>query len=321
MVTFGPVPSRRLGRSLGVNNLGPGKCCSYSCVYCQLGGTRGRTLRRRAFEAPEAVVTAVAERVAECSRTGQGIDHITFVPEGEPTLDGNLGEMIRGLRPLGIPVAVITNGSLLWRPDVRADLAAADVVSVKVDVRRHASWRRLNRPPHSLDIASVLWGILDFARDFRGELLTETMLVEGYNDDDMAVEGVANFLAKVRPHRAYLAVPTRPPASRSVRPPPERAVLNAYAVLTRQVQSVELLVSEEAGSFGHGEDAERDLLGILAIHPMKESAVRAYLEEIDAPWDIVDHLLERGRLVRVEYRDVPFLVRRIRPAGLAATVH
>jgi wyosine [tRNA(Phe)-imidazoG37] synthetase (radical SAM superfamily) len=320
MVTFGPVPSRRLGRSLGVNNLGPTKCCSYSCVYCQLGGTRGRQCRRRAFVASETVVAAVAERVAECSRTGQGIDHITIVPEGEPTLDGNLGATIRGLRPLGIPIAVITNGSLLWRPDVRADLAAADVVSVKVDVRRHASWRRLNRPPHSLDIASVLWGILDFARDYRGELLTETMLVEGYNDDTAAVEGVTDFLVKVQPHRAYLAVPTRPPANRFVRPPPEQAVLNAYAIMTRQVRSVELLISEEDGPFGHGDDPERDLLGILAIHPMKESAVRVYLQEIDAPWDIVDHLLERGRLVRIEYQDVPFLLRRIRrglPAGAA----
>lgn len=321
MVTFGPVPSRRLGRSLGVNNLGPTKCCSYSCIYCQLGGTRGRQCRRRAFVAPKTVVAAVAERVAECSRTGQGIDHITIVPEGEPTLDGNLGATIRGLRPLGIPIAVITNGSLLWRPDVRADLAAADVVSVKVDVRRHATWRRLNRPPHSLDIASVLWGILDFARDYRGELLTETMLVEGYNDDDAAVEGVADFLAKVQPHRAYLAVPTRPPASRFVRPPPEQAVLNAYAIMTRQVRSVELLISEEDGPFGHGDDPERDLLAILAIHPMKESAVRVYLQEIDAPWDIVDRLLESGRLVRIEYQDIPFLLRRIRPGLPAAAAH
>lgn len=264
MVTFGPVPSRRLGRSLGVNNLGPNKCCSYSCVYCQLGGTRGRRLRRRAFEAPEVVVRSVAERVAECVRTGQTIDHITFVPSGEPTLDGHLGDTILGLKPLGIPIAVITNGSLLWRPDVRAELALADVVSVKVDVRRHASWRRLNRPPHGLNIASVLWGILDFARDYRGELLTETMLVEGYNDDDGAVEGVADFLARVRPHRAFLSVPTRPPANRSVRPASEKALLNAYVVMTRQVQSVEFLLAEEDGPFGHGADVERDLLGILS---------------------------------------------------------
>lgn len=311
MVTFGPVPSRRLGRSLGVNNLGPSKCCSYSCVYCQLGSTRGRQLRRRAFQAPEAIVAAVTERVEACSRTGQGIDHITFVPDGEPTLDANLGTTIRGLRPLGIPIAVITNGSLLWRPDVRGDLAAADVVSVKVDVRRHVSWRRLNRPPHSLSIASVLWGILDFARDYRGELLTETMLVEGYNEDDAALESVTEFLGKVQPHRAYIAVPTRPPANRRVRPPPERALLNAYVIVSRQVRSVELLAREEEGSFGHGDDPERDLSGILSIHPMKESAVRGYLEEVGEPWSVAETLVQRGEVLRVEYRDVPFLVRRV----------
>ena len=150
MVTFGPVPSRRLGRSLGVSNLGAGKSCSYSCVYCQLGGTKGRQLRRRLFEAPESVYDAVAERVAACRASGQGIDHITFVPEGEPTLDVNLGETIRGVRRLGIPVAVITNGSLLWRPDVRADLA--------LKLRASRAAHRIPAPvaPHGESVADGL---------------------------------------------------------------------------------------------------------------------------------------------------------------------
>jgi len=184
---------------------------------------------------------------------------------------------------------------------------------VKVDVRRHTSWRRLNRPPHSLGIASVLWGVLDFARDYRGELLTETMLVEGYNDDAACVEGVADFLARVQPHRAYLSVPTRPPAKRSVRPPSEGALVRAYTILTRQVRSVELLATEGDGPFGHTGDAERDLLGILSIHPMRETAVRRYLAEVEESWDVVEGLLEQHRLVRVEYRDEPFLLHRLLP--------
>ncbi len=313
MIAFGPVSSRRLGRSLGVNNLSGQKRCTYSCLYCQVGATRGMELRRGAVLSPDEIVTAVEQRVSQCRATGERLDYVTFVPNGEPTLDANLGEEIRRLKPLGLPVAVITNGSLLWRPEVRAELAAADLVSVKVDTVDEAAWRRVNQPPRELNLRSVLRGVLEFAREYGGVLVSETMLLSRFNDAAAMIEGVAAFLAQVRPQRACLAVPTRPPASRSARPPADDAVVRAYAILSEHVPRVELLTAEADVPFGHGGNAADGLVGILAVHPMRERAVREYLEEARAGWDVAQALLASGRITRVEYRGGWFVAARRRP--------
>ena len=307
-IAFGPVPSRRLGRSLGVNNIPP-KHCSYDCVYCQVGRTTSLDLDRRTFLLPREVVAAVESRVAGCRASGQPIDYLTFVPDGEPTLDVHLGEEIRALKPLGIPVAVITNGSLLWRPDVRADLGAADLVSVKVDAADERTWRRVCRPARVLRLAVVLDGIRRFAGGYRGRLITETMLVRGRNDESGAVEGVARVLETLRPAAAYLAVPTRPPAQSRALPPDERHLVAAYEILAARLPRVELLTGDEEGGFGRTGDPAGDLLGILAVHPMREAAARRYLEENGAGPAALDALLADGRVVRVEHLGRVFLAR------------
>ena len=124
---FGPVPSRRLGRSLGINNIPP-KICSYSCVYCQLGRSLKMTSQRRAFYAPEALFAEVEQKLAALQRSHELVDYLTIVPDGEPTLDLNLGKLIKLLKTLGIRIAVITNASLLDDPGVREDLEQADWV-------------------------------------------------------------------------------------------------------------------------------------------------------------------------------------------------
>ncbi|RJS80313.1 radical SAM protein, partial [Candidatus Bathyarchaeota archaeon] len=131
MIAFGPVPSRRLGKSLGINNI-PAKVCTYSCVYCQLGRTKEITLERRAFYDPDRIFRDVRRKVEEARTRGEEIDYLTFVPDGEPTLDLNLGVEIELLRRIEIPIAILTNASLLWRRDVEEDLLKADLVSVKV---------------------------------------------------------------------------------------------------------------------------------------------------------------------------------------------
>lgn len=149
MIAFGPVPSRRLGRSLGINNIPP-KACSYSCIYCQVGPTTATETERRSFYPPEEVAKAVAARVKQLETEGACPDFLTFVPDGEPSLDENLGSAIDLIRSLALPVALITNGSLLWDATVRRDLTCADWVSVKVDTVREDVWRRINRPHPSL---------------------------------------------------------------------------------------------------------------------------------------------------------------------------
>ena len=131
-IAFGPVPSRRLGRSLGINNIPP-KSCSYSCLYCQVGTTHGKTVVPQAYYPPTAIRDAVESQLGKARAANEAVDYLTFVPDGEPGLDENLGESIELLRPLGIPIAVISNASLLWREEVRAATGKADWVSVKVD--------------------------------------------------------------------------------------------------------------------------------------------------------------------------------------------
>ena len=125
MIAFGPVPSRRLGRSMGVNNIPP-KVCTYACVYCQLGRTTDMGIQRCTFHGPEEILDAVRDKVQKAGQSGEPIDYLTFVPDGEPTLDVRLGREIELLRALGIKIAVITNASLIWREDVREDLRKAD---------------------------------------------------------------------------------------------------------------------------------------------------------------------------------------------------
>jgi wyosine [tRNA(Phe)-imidazoG37] synthetase (radical SAM superfamily) len=300
MITFGPVPSRRLGRSLGINNIPP-KSCSNSCVYCQVGNAGGPCLRRRTFWPTAAVTAAVRARVAACRAVGAPVDYLTIVPDGEPTLDANLGRTIRSLRSLGIPIAVISNGTLLGREDVRQDLAAADWVSLKVDAVREVTWRRINRPHAGLQHRSVLHGVRDFARIFTGKLATETMLVAGVNDDKDDLLAVAAFVADLGPACAYLAVPTRPPAEYWVRPAAAESIALAYAIFREARIRTELLVGYEGDAFASTGDVRQDLLAITAVHPMRERAVRRLIVDRGAAWSLVEELVRQGRLIAVTY--------------------
>ncbi|MGD8309020.1 MAG: radical SAM protein, partial [Chromatiales bacterium] len=187
-LAFGPVPSRRLGRSLGINNV-PTKTCDYTCVYCQVGPTTLKIVEPRPFFSPEEIREAVRARVEGVRAAGGGIDYLTFVPDGEPTLDARLGESIEALRPLGIPVAIITNATLLSRGAVREAVAKADLVSLKVDTVDEDAWRRINLPHHDLDLGVILDGIRRLASAYRGRLITDTMLIAGINDSERLLAG------------------------------------------------------------------------------------------------------------------------------------
>jgi wyosine [tRNA(Phe)-imidazoG37] synthetase (radical SAM superfamily) len=309
MVTFGPVPSRRLGRSLGINNIPP-KACTYSCVYCQVGRTIRTQLDRRPFYRPEEIAGEVENRVSAARKQGEAIDYLTFVPDGEPTLDSNLGREIELLRPLGIRIAVITNASLLWREDVRDELRKADWVSLKVDTAREDVWRRLNRPHHSLGFMDHLNGVIGFAREYHGKMTTETMLVSGINDDELQVELLADLLATLNPATAYLAVPTRPPAESWVEAPPAEAVNRAFQILSRKVEQVELLTGYEGNTFASTGDVAQDLLDITAVHPMREEAVRELLAKGGDDWAVVEKLVGAGLLAEAAYEGRKFYLRK-----------
>jgi wyosine [tRNA(Phe)-imidazoG37] synthetase (radical SAM superfamily) len=266
---------------------------------------------RSVFYEPEEVLRAVRRKVEAAGAVGEAIDYLTFVPDGEPTLDANLGREIELLSTLGIKIAVITNGSLTWRRDVRDDLVKAGWVSLKVDSTREEVWRSLDRPHGTLQLSSILEGMLEFAKAYPGELVTETMLVESVNDGDEHINEVADFLAQLGPARAYLSIPTRPPAEAWVRPPGEEAINQAYQILSKRVHHVEYLIGYEGDAFAFTGDVEKDLLSITAVHPMRREAVSDFLSRAGADWSLVRRLIAQSQLVETSYADRSFYMRKL----------
>lgn len=311
MIAFGPVPSRRLGRSLGINNIPP-KICTFACVYCQLGRTIQLRIKRQNYYSPDEVFRAVQQKVKSAAEKGETIDYLTFVPDGEPTLDINLGREIELLRSLDIPIAVITNSSLIWQEDVRRDLLLADWVSLKIDAAEEDIWRQVDRPYHSLNFPAIMEGIQTFSQTFKGILATETMLIKNLNDDERVIRETAAFIASLHPHTAYLAVPTRPPAESYAIPPGEDLLTQAFHQFSQRIERVEYLIGYEGNAFAHTGNAREDILSITAVHPMRKDAVEIFLKDAGEDWGLIQRLIEAGDLVEEEFNGKQFYLRKLK---------
>jgi wyosine [tRNA(Phe)-imidazoG37] synthetase (radical SAM superfamily) len=311
-LAFGPVPSRRLGRSLGINNIPP-KTCSYSCVYCQVGKTNNITVDRRAFYKPEDLLRAVRKKIDEATVRNERIDYLTFVPDGEPTLDLNISKEISSLKQTGLPTAVITNASLLWRDDVKEDLRKADFISFKVDAVSEDLWRKVNRPHKDLRLNMVLEGIREFTEEFRGTVVSETMLIGNidYRDE---FERIAEFLKELKKlNKAYIAIPTRPPTENWVKRAKEDVLNAAFQVFSEKLGAnrVEYLIGYEGNAFAFSGNVEEDLLSITAVHPMRKEAVEAFLKKDCTNWRVIEKLLEENKLIELEYEGNKYYMRKL----------
>jgi len=310
-IIFGPVPSRRLGRSLGINNIPP-KFCSYACIYCQLGNTDLMTMHRSEFFSPIEIYEDVATKLFQLKHLGEHVDYLTFVPDGEPTLDKNLKETILLLKHLNVKIAVITNSSLLWDKNVREALSPADWVSVKVDSVYQDIWKKINRPHGNLNIDLILEGIRQFADEYKGLLNTETMLVKGVNDSIESLNKTAQFIESLNASNSYILVPTRPPAVSSVHPPPEESLNLAFQLFSGYLKNVEFIISNEGVDFTFSENSESELLGILSVHPMRYDAIEAFLNKSGSSWDLVDRLLYENKIIMTEYTGEKYLLKKFR---------
>ena len=230
MLVYGPVPSRRLGCCLGLNNI-PYKYCSYSCVYCRVGGTTKLQTEPAVYYQPEALLEETKARIEKVGSGDCTINYVSFVTDGEPTLDRNLGILISMLKQdLSYPVAVFTGGSLLWREEVAEAVSLADWISVKVDTVVESTWRRINRPDRRLEFPRVLEGIRTFASNYPGKLVSETMLLDRENTDEEELSGIADYLKNISPSNAYLCIPDRSPAASGLRIPDEEQLKRAERV-------------------------------------------------------------------------------------------
>lgn len=271
---FGPVPSRRLGRSLGVDPV-PFKTCNWNCVYCQLGRTAPMTNERKDYVPPDEVVAEIREALRA---HGDGVDWITFGGSGEPTLHASLGRMIREVKALTtVPVAVLTNGALLHRRDVRRDLLAADAVLPTLDAGCEEVYRRVNRPRGDLTFARLVEGLIAFRREYSGRLWVEVMLVRGLNDGARSLAQIKAVLDRVCPDAVHVNTPVRPPAEPWVAPPSGRRVRRALRVLEHHARVLTLGgPALDLSRSPHAADAVRE---ILTRHPMDLREIHAVLPQ------------------------------------------
>lgn len=205
---YGPVPSRRLGRSLGVDIV-PFKACTLDCVYCQLGRTTNKTIERKEYVAVEAVLAELKARLAE----GLQADFITVSGSGEPTLNSRLGELIDGIKRItDIPVAILTNGTLLYRENVRAGCAKADVVVPSLDAGDEEAFQKINRPHSDISIEKLIDGLCAFRDEFAGQIWLEVFFVEGLNTDVEQIGKIRDAIGRIRPDKVQLNTAVRPTA-------------------------------------------------------------------------------------------------------------
>lgn len=308
MIAFGPISSRRLGKSLGINNIASHKFCSYSCVYCQIGITRNKTLTRESYYEPEKLVTAVGNHLSKLD-SEHIPDYLTFVSNGEPTLDINLGKEIRQLKKIGIPIALITNSSLMDHAEVRDEIMETDWISVKVDSVDEKYWRDINQPHEEIYLEKILEGLKSFAADYKGKLHTETMLVDGFNDSSKLLEQNASFIAGLKPECAYLSIPTRPPAVKGSKPAKENKLTEAWQIYEKAGLRTELLTGFEGTDTGYTGNAYDDIINITAVHPLREDTMSVLLEKDKADRSVVQSLISQGLIKALKHEGKTYFVR------------
>ena len=203
---FGPVPSRRLGRSLGID-LVPSKTCTYDCLYCQVGRTTEKTTARKSWMPVDEIIAELKNKLLTKP------DFITLSGSGEPTLYSDCGLLIEKIKQItDVPVAVITNGSLLFMPQVREDLKRADVVMPTLVAGDEETFKKINRPTPEITFDKMLQGLIDFRREFTGKYWLEVFIIAGLNDSDEQIDKIAKCIDKIRPDKVQINTVTRPPA-------------------------------------------------------------------------------------------------------------
>jgi len=270
-IVYGPVPSRRLGRSLGID-LVPYKTCSFDCIYCQLGPTPKTLIRRRAYTSPEEVVSAVKSRLDK----GTHADFLTLSGSGEPTLELNLGEILRALRrKFSQRIAVLTNSSLLHMKAVREALSLAHVVLPSLDGWKEEIFQKVNRPHPSVNLEKVVWGLKKLREEFRGEIWLEVLLVEGINDDLQDIPLLLAVLKDIAPDRIQLNTVTRPPSLPWVRPPKRERLEEFAAALGPKAE----IVASFKGGSGKimSSELERSVVETVSRRPLCAEDVASML--------------------------------------------
>jgi len=267
---YGPVPSRRMGLSLGISPI-PKKTCNYSCIYCQLGRTDKMTYDRKDFFDLE----DMKKEFTEYNKNNDNYDVVTIVGEGEPTLYKSLGDLINFLKHnTDKPVALITNGALLKEKNIWSELQELDIILPSLDASNENEFKKINRPHPKIKYSDVQKGLIEFPKIFEGELWLEIMLVKNYNDSKESIDRFKYILKDISYDRVFVNTPVRPPAENYVEEPDEAFI--KYAVKSLKATPINLLTSE--GFVSKESDHYESILSIIKRHPMNQFEIKSFLE-------------------------------------------
>lgn len=301
---FGPAPSRRLGQSLGVDPV-PLKTCNWNCVYCQLGRSRPVVNERRDYIPVDSILADVG--AALDAHPGGTIDWVTFCGSGETVLHASLGTMVRAVKAMtDLPVAVITNGTLLHLPDVRDAVRAADAVLPTLCAGSRNVYKRIARPHAAVPFESYIAGLIVLSHEYDGAFWPEIMLVRGINDTEKALLDLRRVLRQIKTERVHLNLPERATAEAWVQAPDEEGILRAIAILGDVVEVVHPRAPTfDLSTYDNATDAA---IAIIGRHPIREDDLERTLERFGSedPQEVLRKLVARGRVQVVDRLGVRF---------------
>ena len=306
---FGPISSKRLGQSLGVDLL-PAKSCTWNCLYCQLGKTRSFVTERQEFFPREDIL----EEIRQALKVNRNLDWITFVGSGETMLYKGIGWLIAQVKKLTtVPVAVITNGSLLYLPEVREELLQADAVLPSLNAGSEALHNKIDRPASGLTFQQHVDGLVAFRHEYQGRLWIEVMLLGGINDTDEALHDLARVLRQINPDMVHLVLPTRPAPEQEIRLPSDERLEQAIAILSE----VAMVVNPLKGNMDlrSAPDLLEAITAIVSRHPVQQRELQKaiadrFAAESTKVDDVMQTLFATGRFSRVEHNGEPYWVMR-----------
>ena len=269
--TFGPVPSRRLGRSLGVDFV-PFKTCSYDCIYCQLGRTTVKTVERREYVPVDLVLKEMQEKLKKISPP----DYITLSGSGEPTLHSGIGDIIAGIKKIStVPVAVLTNGSLLWVDEVRRAISGADLVIPSLDAGSEETFLRVNRPHSGISFHEMVEGLRAFREKFTGPVWLEVFITGGVTDSEDEIRRIKDLVDRIAPARIQLNTTVRTPAETYAGLVPEKRMEEIASFFGGNCE----VIADYTGVHNQSEfsSTREDVLELLRLRPCSIDDISAGL--------------------------------------------
>jgi len=312
---FGPVYSRRLGHSLGIDLLPP-KICSLNCVYCEVGPTTELTCERKEYVPTEEIIQEI-DQVLATSAGGRPIDVFTLTAMGEPTLHSGLGKIIAHLKAKADkPVAVLTNGTLFSDPQVRADLSGADIVIPSLDAARQESFERVNQPAKALNLEQIIEGLVLFGREFSGEVWLEILLVKGLNDSLEDLLALQEAVRKIQPTRIQLNTVARPPMDGLAQPVTREKMAQAVEILSDgfagpvdNLVDFQALEKKKAGSKKQLPEALMEEIAAMLQRrpcPLEEIDKALHIQDLELTRECVQRLVAAARIEKIIHSDKEF---------------